>query len=69
MARLTAEVHAGRSQRLRQELKTLAEAEFRLKAKAEPDLRAVVDIEYAEGCATATLGPEMYSLRLNQRLS
>ena len=32
----------------------LAEAEFRLKAKAEPDLRAVVDIEYAEGGATAT---------------
>ena len=54
MARLTAEVHAGRPQRLRQELKTHAEAEFRLKAKAEPDLRAVVDIEYAEGCATAT---------------
>ena len=47
-------VHAGRSQRLRLELKTDAEVELRLKAKAEPELRAVVDIEYAEGCATAT---------------
>ena len=54
MARLTAEVHAGRSQRLRQEPTTNAEAELGLKAKAEPDFRAVVDIEYAEGGATAT---------------
>ena len=45
-------VHAGRSQRLRLELKT--DAELGRKAKAEPELRAVVDIEYAEGCATAT---------------
>ena len=47
-------VHAGRSQRLRLELKTDAEVELGLKAKAEPELRAVVDIQYAEGCATAT---------------
>ena len=35
-------------------LKTDAEAELGLKAKAESDLRFVVDIEYAEGCATVT---------------
>ena len=32
----------------------LNEAELGLKAKAEPGLRAVVDIAYAEGCTTAT---------------
>ena len=47
-------VHAGRSQRLRLELKTDAEAELGLQAKEESDLRFVVDIEYAEGCATVT---------------
>ena len=47
-------VHTRRSQRLRLELKTDAEVELGLKAKAEPELRAVVDIEYTEGCTTAT---------------
>jgi hypothetical protein len=35
-------------------LKPDAEVELGLKAKAEPELRAVADIEYAEGCTTAT---------------
>ena len=47
-------VHAVRSQRLKLELKTDAKVKLGLKAKAEPELRAVVDIQYAEGCATAT---------------